>query len=400
MITGYRRGPLVVFALSALLLAGLQAAEIALVHGGDWTGPFLVGQASGGERGEWPIPVRVDPSSPGYDGQFFLALAFDPFLRTPVSRLLDDREYRAHRIVWPLAAWILGGGDDEARVLALYLLNLLGIALGGALVALVAVAHGRSRWWGVAFVLGLGPMVCVWRMLGDALMVTLLLGVAALVSRERPRLAPAAAALFALAVLEKETALLALPLLVIPRRRWRSRSGVAALGLAGATVAGWWLYVHAVVSEPRVFSLAIPFDGPGRGWASCVGAVFRSWPGAPRAGTQLVLLLVYGAAIVLGLWIGWTEARRVRTQEPPRGLPLAIGLFALLGVFLSARVWVEPWAYARVLLPLLALEGVWGVESRPGAKRPGAQAAARALLLASAACGVVFTLRNLWMGTP
>ena len=400
-MTGRRnRGAWAVFAVAAVLLGSLQVAEIALVHGGDWTGPFLVGRASGGERGEWPIPVRIDPSSPGYDGQFFLALAFDPFLKTPISRHLDDREYRARRIAWPLAAWIAGMGDDRLRVAALYLLNLLGIALGGALLARLAIDRGRSPWWGAAFVLGLGPLVCLWRMLDDAQMATLLVAVAVVVSRNRERLRPVAAALFALAVLEKETALLALPLLVIPWRRWRSRTGIAALGLAATVVAGWWLYVRAVVSEPRVFSLAIPFDGPGRGWATCVGAVFRSWPGAQRAGTQLVFLLVYGAAIVLGLWIGWTEARRVRSQRPPHGVPLAIGLFALLGVFLSARVWVEPWAYARVLLPLLALEGVWGVASRPGAGRPGTQAAARALLLASAACGVLFTARNLWMGTP
>ena len=143
----------------ALVSTALVTAGVHRVHGGDWTGPFLVGERHGG-LAEWPIPVRIHESLDGYDGQYFLALALDPFLRTPLVAVLDDAEYRAHRITWSLAAWLLGAGDASLRVFFLYLLMLVGVSTTGFLLADWAVRRGASAWWGFAGALGLGSLVC------------------------------------------------------------------------------------------------------------------------------------------------------------------------------------------------------------------------------------------------
>lgn len=49
------------FAVSFLLLLGLQGAEVARVHGGDLTGPFLVAARAAESAHGWPMPVRAAP---------------------------------------------------------------------------------------------------------------------------------------------------------------------------------------------------------------------------------------------------------------------------------------------------------------------------------------------------
>ena len=397
------RSPAAVFFVSLALLAALQAARVARVHDGDWTGPFLVGDRQPLARVAWPMPVAVRAGSDGYDGQFYLALALDPFLRTPLTRAIDDPRYRAHRIAWPLAAWLLGGGQPLAVLAALHLLLLLAVAAGGWAVARWAVAHGASALWGYAWVFALGTLVSVERMLGDAVMVSLLL-VGIVLARERGPRAHTPAGLLALAVLQKETAILAASALVAPVPPPERRRAALRLLLALAPIAAWWLYV-AARTDPGAPVFAINFAAPGTGIARAVADSITCGPSPFHLSKDLAFLGLHLAAIVLGLAVGCRGlARNTRDEGEEscrRGLAAAIFLFALLGLCLARSVWIEPWAYARTLLPLLSLELLFSLlAARAGGAHRRWRRAGRGLALASLAAGLLFSLETLALRTP
>lgn len=372
-----------------------MTAGVYRTHGGDWTGPFLVGDRFG-SAAEWPIPIRMLEQSVGYDGQFYLALAFDPLLRTPLAGVFDDAEYRAHRITWSLAAWLLGAGDDSMRVAFLYLLMLAGAVAMGSLFADWAVRRGASAWWGFAGALGLGSLVCLQRMLGDVIMVSLLVATAVAVARGSRRGEVVAVVSFTLAVLQKETAALAFPLLALPLLQRRRAAALPWLAVPVLAVAGWWWFVDSAIAVDGPFSLAIPFGAPGAGFATALGEALGRAPDLLRLGKDVAFFGLHAVAVGLGLWIGWTQVTRSIRGRVPEGLPLAIGLFALLGVFLSENVWVEPWAYARVLLPLLSLELLLGLEELRRSKSSLVAVLATGLALASCVMGLLFVSRNLY----
>jgi len=72
-------------------------------------------------------------------------------------------------------------------------------------------------------------------------------------------------------------------------------------------------------------------------------------------GKDLALLGLHAVAIVLGFAIGWYRRRSLAEDEASGSQALTIALFSVLGTMLSIAVWIEPWAYARTLLPLWPL---------------------------------------------
>jgi hypothetical protein len=395
-----RRATALVFVFMIALLGAVQWAEVERVHGGDWTGPFLVGGARGLDASVWPIPVRMLKDSVGYDGQFYLALALDPFLRTPLTRWLDDPEYRAHRITGSLAAWLLGAGSDARRVFALYALGLLAITATSALAARAAQACGRSAWWGIALGLGLGPLVCLWRMLGDALLVALLAGLVAWTRGPRAARIGTPAVLLGLAMLQKETAVLAAPVLLLDGPAGRSRRALAGAVAAAAVAAAWWVYVDLAVPGPDPFSLGITFGAPFLGMLRAVHSAVVGAADPLRALKALALLSVPLAAVGCGWAIGFGEVGKLRAGLPPNGLRLGIALFAVLSTLLTVQVWGEPWSYARVIYPLLALEFFAAFDPETPASASAVDRAVPWLVAASALCGVAFTLHHLIAKIP
>jgi hypothetical protein len=407
--------PLRVAAVSLAFIALVQALCVIRVHGGDWTGPFLVGAPGAGAR--WPLWVAMEPGSPGYDGQFELRLALDPFLSHGTVRGLDLPEYRARRILWPLLAFLIGFGTPVGALIALYLSQALLLAAGSWAVAALARDAGRSAAWGWAFPAGLGVVVCLWRMTGDGVMVALLLLALHAARRDRSW---AAACLLAAATLQKETALLAAPLLLaagMPSSRLR----VAGRALvAMVPVFAWWGWVHAAVGGATLERVAFNFDVPGRGLLDAVTAAVSSGRAPLSVVKDLGFLALHAAAIGYGLACGLRAlssfARSGSSRRPPplggaavvgspavaalaRPVHLVAGAFALLGLCLGDAVWVEPWAYARSLLPLTTfclLAGLVGTAaSRPEAvprRLDRWRAAGLTLGLGSALAGAAYVL--------
>jgi hypothetical protein len=389
------RGSLLFLAFfSILLIAAFASCQ--RVHRGSLTGPFVIGTASARAEMLWPVPVAPDRDSPGYDGQFFLALSLDPFFRGELSTALDNPRYRARRMTWPLAAWLLGFGRPAWVVWALYLVNAAVIAAGGCLISLRAREHGLSQWWGLAFVLALGTLVCVSRMLSDAVMVGLLAAALSLWKRGNERAMAGGALLCALAVLQKETALLALPGFWWGANRRARRMLLLCLALP----LSWWVFVHYHLPASNVSVLDASFALPGVGLWRAMVANLGAGRGLARLAKDVGFLTLHALAIVAGLRIAVkvTAARSRNLPLANRGLAVSVGLFAALGLAMAYPLWMEPWGYSRTLLPLFVLllfsDFELLDETTPWCF------AGRALLAADATAGVLFFLKNLILRTP
>src|SRR6185295_9574986 len=86
--------------------------------------------------GSLPADALVHRGEPGYDGQFFLALAYDPGLRDPrTAASLDNPRYRARRILFPALAHVLALGNAAWIPWILIAINVLAVACLAAVVA-------------------------------------------------------------------------------------------------------------------------------------------------------------------------------------------------------------------------------------------------------------------------
>lgn len=372
----------------------VPAICVQVVHDGDPTGPFLITEETAAHL-ERPERVRIHTS--GYDGQFFLVLARDPWLRGVAREALDLPHYRARRILWPALAWFAALGDPERTVVALYLWNALFVALGSAALAELARGYGAPAWWGGIFALSLGTVLCLWRMLGDAASVALLL--CALVALQR-RSTLGAGALLGLAVLARETALLAVPLVLLAvaqRGGLRAALGCGALALGPA--AAWYAYSGAVLAETDRSPLltAWNFDLPLRGLAAAVGEVLASDKSLLRKAKDAWVIGYHVTAIaVAGALAARVWRVRHRSSEPPCALDpqllvAIVAIWSLLAVVLGHAVWWELWGYARALLPLPLLLFCWALAASD--REPATwRFAAAAPALAGAAAGAAYVV--------
>src|SRR5262249_17488741 len=146
---------------------------------------------------------RSHATSPaGYDGQYFLYVAQDPIR---AKAYVDDPPYRYGRIVYPFLARALALGRQSAIPLALVPVHDLAVVLGTFALATLLRRHGRSPWYALIFAVYPGVYVAVQRDLSEALAYALTACAVALFDRARPSDLAASAALFAVAILTRET---------------------------------------------------------------------------------------------------------------------------------------------------------------------------------------------------
>ena len=281
----------------------------------------------------------------GYDGQYYAALATDPLLlHAETARSLDAPAYRATRILIPAAAYVLALGNGPLAVL-LYQWLCWGLAIAAVgIVAAWLLAEGRRPWPAFLLAISAGLVVSIIRTTPDAAALALLL--AALFLQRRNRAGWAVVALAA-AVLARETSLLALPALAVAElRRRKPAVALAFAGVPAAAFVGW---------QSRLWFLAgVPAEGAGNFSLPFVWlpAKVVSLVGANR---DINWMEVFGLLSVVAA-MACLAALLARPQEigPVEGTFVA---FALLGVFLNEKIYVEAYSYGRVLiaLPFLAL---------------------------------------------
>jgi hypothetical protein len=287
------------------------------------------------------------PDSVGYDSQYYAQIALRPNPRDPLlSRAVDGLRYRARRILFPLAAWSLGGGDP-GRVLNVFALE--NVACWFLLAALLfrwlpPVSWGNcARWAAVLFSFGL--IFSVARALLDGPSLLLVAFGMALVESRRPWLA---AALLGVAGLGKDTNVLGGAAIDPPEFRrpatwapWLAKMAVVLLPLAAWTLClRFWLGRGDDLGDARNF--APPFAALAEKLQQSVSQLVAE--GYPSV-AKFDLLVMAGLLAQFFFFVS-----RHRWSEPWWRLGAS---YAVLMVFLGTAVWENyPSAAARVLLPM------------------------------------------------
>lgn len=296
-----------------------------------------------------PTTTYIVPESTGYDAQWYAQLAVRPDLHSPeVATAVDNVPYRARRILFPLLAHLLGGGDP-GRTLAIYALTNLVCWFLLGLVLLHWLPPDRwgnvARW--IAVMLSFGLTFSVRNALVDG--PALLLITTGVLLYERGREFWAAAVL-GLAGLGKETCILAGTILLHPPlRRLPDWARLAAKAVLVALPLALWLGYLTLLfeigsGEMGARNFALPFAELWHKAVHCVAAL-RAFPRAFEYALGDCFVLVSLVAQFLFF------ALRPRPQEAWWRIGAA---FALLMVFLGEAVWEGfPGATGRVVLPMV-----------------------------------------------
>lgn len=242
-----------------------------------------------------------DPQgSEGYDGQFNIYIGLDPRPQN-VAPYLDVPAYRYQRILLPLFAHLLSGGNQVRLAWIIPLLLLLAHTLGTWAVAELLAGYGVSRWYALVYGLFAGFSLSLRLDLAEPLAFALV--ALALLANARHRYG-LSWIFYGLALFARELTvifLLAQLLADLLQRRWRHTLGLAVTALLPFGFFQVWLW--------RVFRQ----PGLGSGGAMATGFEWIPYMGLWRIGAYsvpylLAMLVVFGPTVLLpsawGFWQG------------------------------------------------------------------------------------------------
>lgn len=261
------------------VLGVLWAAGFALVHLSrtyDEQGPLV------DTRPDRPAAALIQSDIPGilmtkageHDGAMYYAIARNPFDPQETSKYLDDASYRYRRITLPILSWALhpqtGGGEGLIR--AMFIVNTVGVLLGGIGMGGISMTLGGPSWLGVVF--GLLPAAWISLRQTDPDVLAMGLVLLAILFLIRGHLIPAL--LFAtMGVLSKESIAIVVIGVALSRR---NRDGVLFAVVPIAVVGALTLYF--VRTLPRGFTDTVSsFVPPFTGWAEAMSYWAQgAWP--------------------------------------------------------------------------------------------------------------------------
>jgi hypothetical protein len=295
-----------------------------------------------GRVGTFPWEAAGVGLGKGYDGQFYYALARNPWRVHGGNEL--DSPIRHVRILYPALAWLLTGGDRVALFWALPLVNLL--ALGGlaALGAVVCSGRSLSPWWGLLLPAAVGGGLAALRDLTDVVSSCAL--AALLVGRLRDWhpsvvLLAAAAALFSR---EQNLVLVAgfFALTLWERHWWTALRLAGVMGLWASWIVTLRLGYGEWPVMPTQGNLTQPLGGLWYAWTH-LGPF-----GHGRLGFLINLGCLLGLVSQVGL-LAWFPRWR-----PDPALLLVALLGSVLMVSAGVSIYEDRWSFMRVLtwLPL------------------------------------------------
>jgi hypothetical protein len=294
------------------------------------------GRAFGTEANSSPYLSALRQDKPvGYDGEFYFAVAADP---THAKDYLPGRAGIVYsRIGYPALAYVLSGGSRAALPAVMLAINLAAVLVATGAIAAWLMRRGLSPWPAALYGLFPGVIFSAFFDLTEPLAFALV-AVAVLVLETRPW---AAAALFAGAVLTRETAVpFALAAAIaVGRGAWR-RGVVFAAATCGPLFL-WRIVVQAYTHEATQETghspdWLIPFHG--------------FWPGYPLDSEhRLILLTIVVPGVVAAL------AAIVLLWRPRARLAAALLLVnaALYLVFLPRGPYIDYPAAARAVIGIL-----------------------------------------------
>ncbi len=373
------------FALVAVVSgATWQVSTVHYNYGGNWTALFCTGTKFAAPPAELRFEhiYRLSDSF-GYDGQYYHYVAHDPFLKRGFQSSVDNPRFRYRRILVPLSAWLLAGGQDRFIDRAYVAVIWFWVFAGALWAGLVAQQRGAHPAWSLAFLSVPAVIVSLDRLTVDVALAAITAGLIYYAGRQNWF---AATALCALACLVRESGLLipaALAAWCAMERRWLR---VAGMAISAVPALAWYLYIglHTIPMGPDDLVSAVPF----------AGILTRlGHPVAYRFGfamNALATVLDYAAVAGIVAAIVYCGANWRRLVRQPDGA-IALLFVALAAVVSSPSVWQHAYGFARGFSPLLLVVGLDGFRSRsPVAALPVALTAPRiGLEMGSQLVGVV-----------
>ena len=284
-------------------------------------------------------PCPAHPAVAGYDGQFYFAIAHDPFLRNPETAASLDDSLRFRRILYPIAAWLLSAGHPTLLPYSLVLVN---VTAGGVLIAVLAALAIRMRlspWWSLLVALFGGVWMPIARDLTEPLQLMLLaIGMSV-----------GSAFALLLASLAKETAVVALVTETVRTAQARLWRRAAVFGAATLAVAGWALFVRFFVTGPHDSSIFAQFLRP---------------PGAPLIVLAQTLTREPIRATLIAGGLAICVLVVVRLARVRDGAAWAAAAYAAVELGAGAESWHDPVDFYRQMAGAVVLVFVSWAQSR------------------------------------
>jgi hypothetical protein len=301
--------------------------------------------------------VRVGFATGGFDGQFYYAIARNPWVWQATN--LDVPAYRHVRLLYPALAWALSvGGEPHLLFWTLPLINLAAIAGLAWLGVRLARHYGVNSWWGFVLPLAVNDGMPLVRDLTDPLATFSLCGLLAswLMGGRWYHLG-----LWAAAALFSREQNVAVVLVVFAAALWTGRyRTVAAFLVVLALWGGWIALLHSGYGEwpvlPRSdYFFGVPFKGM---W-------FR-WTNLGFSGSRVSAGLHFCRMLLLTIHCSLALYLAVRTPDRVVSL-VALGGVAL-AVLTGMSSYEDAWSYTRVFvwIPL----AVWLAAVRLRLSRP------------------------------
>ncbi len=343
-----RRHSLLVAVLCLGIVLLFQTLIVYFQHDGNWTALFYTGALYEMPPGLESANLYTFPNSYGYDGQLYHIIAHDPFFQHGLAEYVDDPRLRYRRILLPLLAYTLAGGQSNAIDISYLAIGWLFLLLGAYWLAECACLQGKSPNWGLLFLAM--PAVIVWaeRLVVDIALAAFAVGFA-YYARQRPGWK--FYGVLAGAALTRETGLIFIAAsmsFALWRREWTTAvlSAVSALPCLA-----WYVFVSLHTEAVRYPVSFVPLS-----------AIFRALTNPvdypPHVPMQFLVQIGDGLAL-LGILAAFALAARAIERRSMGAVKIAAVLFAALGVFLQRDDnWIHVYDFGRVYTPLLVFLAV------------------------------------------
>lgn len=297
-----------------------------------------------GERFARPDLVGEDQvvlaGSRGYDGQFYFFAAQDPLIRDAVFRKMDVAAYRYARAFYPWLAAFFALGRRALLPYTLLGVNLAGLMMGAYFASRMLRSSGLGSGYLLIYGLLSGFILAVLRDLAAPLAMGLVTGGVYYLGRDRPAVG---CVFLAAAALTREL-LVIIPLVYLFYGAvFRRNTGrVIACFFSLLPLVAWSGYVYLTLKDPPYRGGWGNFGSPLNGVIGYGMRLFRHGGLGPETIYFILFVLISLFTLILAL---------KGLVSRPDEIGTLFAIFALLPLFMTELVWVEPWSYGRVLIP-------------------------------------------------
>lgn len=306
------------------------------------------------EPSETPEGMFYFEQSKGYDGQFFYFIARDPFITGDMYKRIDVPAYRYQRIIYPLLAHIAAGGNIARIPKMMVRVNLFAIMIGTMFVILMLRMNGLSSWYALFYPLMNGFLLTLLRDLSGPVSMAFLIAAIYFLTMRKDILC---AVLLSLAVLSREVTAAVIPVLILDQvfmKKQPRRAFVPALSLVPFIL--WQIYIYVRLHIP-------PWTGGRRNFGAPLTAMLSHIREITTSGEKLLseqaLLVLFVAITIL------TIAAAVRHLLKTRSIiSLCLLGYSIMPLMMTHNVWIEPWSYCRIALPVSVFLLISFIESR------------------------------------